>query len=467
MPRDEGLRALPLLGRFLLVDPLGEAAALVNGAALKALVRGELGVPELFPGSRAPRRSRPESAVADPFVPLFLGIVPSRRCDMACAYCAFASGDSGEVLEGRLAAAAVRSYAELCSRAGLDELRVQFFGGEPFVEMEIVETVVHAARFAAADRGLVARIEACTNGFCDEPTAAWVGDYFDSVTLSFDGLAAQDRHRPGRGGLPSAARVERTAAIFALSQARLELRACVSELNQGELEAIALRAAERYRPDVLVFEPLAPCGAAIESGLSPPDPLAFASSFLRARRSMVPFGVRVVHAVSELEGPRASSCPVGRNALILSPGGALSACYLPREESLAAGFDLDLGRVDEEGRIELDHDSLLRVAAAASDKEACEACFCRWSCAGGCVVHNRPPGSTRAAGSGGAAAYPDFCRLTRLLSLCSILEGMGQGELAEELCASPEAARGLCEPPERGGYDDRPEALLSRLGRRS
>jgi radical SAM protein with 4Fe4S-binding SPASM domain len=118
---------------------------------------------------------------------------------------------------------------------------------------------------------------------------------------------------------------------------------------------------------------------------------------------------------------------VGRDALIVSPDGRVSGCYLPREEWRAQGLDLDVGALAGGGGLCLDDTAVQRVRELVLAKPRCRECFCRWSCAGGCHVHETPPGCPE--------VYSDFCVQTRIITACSLLDEMGLGGRVEPLLA--------------------------------
>ena len=118
--------------------------------------------------------------------------------------------------------------------------------------------------------------------------------------------------------------------------------------------------------------------------------------------------------------------------MILAPDGTAAACYLPEAEWRARGLDLTLGRLDSDGVLHADPAAVARVRRLPVEKPRCEACFCRWSCAGGCHINHSFPGHPR--------AYDDFCIQTRLVAACRLLVGLDQAALAEALLADRRAA---------------------------
>ena len=92
---DPEIYCLPVLDRFLLYSPLRPVAALVDGTAIRqmgaALSLGQrpaIPLQSLFELLMAPSVPAP-AKVEGPFVPPFLGIIPTRACNLACRYCGF------------------------------------------------------------------------------------------------------------------------------------------------------------------------------------------------------------------------------------------------------------------------------------------------------------------------------------------------------------------------------------------
>ena len=427
------LFAVPVFERWLLYAPLDGLSAVVNRAALTEFP-GELAAAlagDAEPEPR-PRRGAPN--------PQFLGLVPTRACNLACAYCGFGATPQGERMDPRLAAAAVDWMADFAARRGRRTLDVHFFGGEPFSAPDTVEAAVHRTRAASAARGLAPCLEVATNGVYSEARARWVGDYFDAVVLSFDGFrAVQDRHRPAAGGKGSFDHVVSTARVLSAAPADVCFRVCVARDNVEQLAETVDWFAQEFRPDSIDFETLQPTPESERAGLSPPDPYAFASSFRKARRTATGLGVEPVYAAAATGQPRISFCPVGNDALILHPDGRVSACYLQERDWQARGMDLNLGRFDTGGEMELAEEDVRRVRHLPGSKAGCENCYCRWSCAGGCHVNHSFPGCS--------PAYDNFCLQTRLITACSLLDGLDQESMADHLVLDRAEMQRLAEWP--------------------
>lgn len=434
---------VPVLDRFLVYAPLHRLAALVNARAAAALC-GEIagadpgGVTALIDALRepvAPPRP-PEGEIA----PAFLGIMPTRGCNLACVYCNFGGPTAPKaIMDPRIAVAAVDWMAERLVAAGRRNFQVHFFGGEPFIAPEIVDVVTHRVRYQCERHDLVPYLDASTNGVFNESRAAFVGDYFGGVVLSFDGPAEfHDRHRPAFEGRPSFDMVSRTASRLSEMPLDLCLRVCITDDSVGEMEAITRWMATSYRPSVINFESLTPGVLAGRAGLAVPDPYRFAANCVRAYRAAEELGVKAVYSAADLDRARLSFCPVGTDAVIVSPDGRASACYLLPDDWQARGLDLDVGHISASGAA-IDPAAVTRARHVPVDKPRCERCFCQWTCAGGCHVNQTYPNA--------ALPYTDFCIQTRLVTCCLLLRDLGCDDLVDELLASRPAMEALAFHP--------------------
>ena len=67
-------------------------------------------------------------------------------------------------MDPAIAVSAIDRMADTLVRDGRQLLRIHFLGDEPFVSGEVVDIVVHRARYVAAQRGRTASFDTSTNG---------------------------------------------------------------------------------------------------------------------------------------------------------------------------------------------------------------------------------------------------------------------------------------------------------------
>jgi uncharacterized protein len=439
--------AIPVNDRWLAFAPLLNVAAVVNTPAV-TLLRADPPAPEDSPlanlAANLAADATPPPVPEGPARPPFLGLILTRGCNMACRYCDFAAGESGAAMSPELISQALAGWAEWVARTGGRELDLHFFGGEPFTQPDLIEIAVHRTRYLAQNYGLSSRVEATTNGLLSARMLTFVRDHFDSLVLSLDGQAEDhDRHRPLRDASGSFRQVWATAQALADSPVKLCLRCCVSQANVVRLPEIAAWLCASLQPETLTFESLKPTPEAAAAGLLAPDPGQFAAEFIAARRLAEQHGTTCVYSAL-YDRPRRTFCPVGQDTFIVAPDRSVRSCYLRRRAWGTRGLDLQIGRVEADGRLVLDEEAVHRLRVLTADRPRCTRCFCRWSCAGGCLVTETPPGHS--------LEYTPFCWQTRLLQAGVLLERLGLPDQVDRLLADGEAVARLCEHP-----DDRVE----------
>jgi uncharacterized protein len=430
----DNIFVLPVLDQYLVYAPLHGFAALVDHLAAQRIRDGLISTRKKNPerlreiirvlkSQGAPPPSPKEGDLA----PAFLGLIPTRGCNLACEYCGFLPGkEPDDAMDLELVRDAIGWYLELASQSGVQTAEVHFFGGEPFYAEKVVDFAFHSAWLKAQQLGCSVRFEVATNGTFDKERCRWAADSLDSIILSLDGLTdVQDRHRHRKDGKGSFEAVVRSARLLSQGAAALSLRVCVTSETVSKMPEISAWFCQDFRPVSVSFEPLQPSPRSRAAGLLPPDPWAFAQGFIEAAWVLETYGVEPVYASADVRARRVSFCPVGQDVPIVSPDGTIAACYLLRQEWEAKGLDLRLGKI-ENGSVLLDQDA---VAAArrlnVREKAACVHCFCKWHCAGGCHVNHElssKPGD-----------YDRLCVQTRIITLRNILKAMNRDDLTHDL----------------------------------
>ncbi|NWF69126.1 MAG: radical SAM protein [Chloroflexi bacterium] len=428
---------VPVGDKYLLYAPLHRLSAVLNQSALRSLrdaLRTNADSPPALSAivqklrdNALPMPGARRGALRDglPPQPMFLGLIPTRGCNLGCPYCDFAAPKTrSAVMDVALARDAIDAYLRLLAEGGHTRGEVHFFGGEPFFAPRVVHFAVEYAAARAAAAGITLRFEATSNGLYSAARARWIASRFDTVVLSLDGPAdIQERQRPSINGQAAAAAVIRSAEIFSESDVELVLRACVTHQSVQRMPEIAAWFAQKFRPSTVCFETLKQSPFSTASAFLPPDPYDFARYFDRAAQILAAYGIQTVFSGADLRGVRASFCPVGKDALIVSPDGAVAACYLLEKDWQQSGLDMHLGWL-RAGHFALDAAAIERARGlAVENKPLCANCLCRLHCAGGCHVSHD---TARAPGH-----FDEVCIQTRLITTAALLRQNGQHALAD------------------------------------
>lgn len=423
---------IPVLDKYMLYAPLHNLSVLLNLPAvmlLKKSVERGCDCPDSSELTELAELLRTEPVSPDrtgDFDPDFLGIIPSRRCNMSCVYCDFGACSEGDVIDPGTVIAAIDYFAGLIKQRGRKVMPVQFFGGEPFMEQEIIDIAVHRARYICSENGLVPHFEVLTNGFLNDEKRLFIKNYFDRVVVSFDGYKKyHDRSRPVKDGYGSFENVAESVKYFSKNNIELALRCCITSDSVDDMEGMADWFCNEFDPDLVNFETLTCNTATDKAKLSPPDPYKFAANLIRSWRILRKNSAAPAYAPLSLNCIQTTSCPVGRDVLIVHPDGTVASCYLQRERWVEKGIDLTAGIVQKNGAVDIDAEKLKNLRNRIYTKQRCENCFCRYGCAGNCHVNCTYPGAPD--------YYTDFCIHTRIVTLCSLLEDMDLRSVADEL----------------------------------
>jgi uncharacterized protein len=444
------LYVISIFDEYLIYSPLRKIAALVNKKAiikLKEMFEGKtkknINSEDLYRLFCEFKKTSPQmpSETTGKLRPNFIGLIPTRRCNLSCVYCDFGADTAPETnMDFSIAVTAVDWMAKRMQELGRKILEIHFFGGEPFVAEDVIDVAVHRARRISKQTGLTPRFEVATNGYFNEKRAFFLGDYLDTVILSFDGpKEIHDRYRPVNENQGSFEKVVRTAELLSNTPADLCFRTCVTKESVTQMQKIARWFCEGFKPTIINFEPLQATAQSEEAGLEPPDPYDFAREFLKAYKISSKYGVRQISASSITDQSRYSFCPLGTDTMIVSPDGRISGCYLPENRWKIRGLDLNMGYIKEDGSIDIDEEAVNRLRKIVRNKPLCENCFCRWTCAGGCHVNNSFPGSSY--------EYGDFCIQTRIITAGSLLNNLGLVNMVDSLIENDSALQEIARRP--------------------
>lgn len=433
-PHSAPIYSIPLNDYHLIYSPFHHLAGLVEKENLPLIVNA-LGKPHT-PNKSLPANIRKITrSLKEPIThlsppsgkisrPLFLGFITTWKCNLGCLYCDFVHADThSPAMSMETARAGLDYYFELLTSSQVTDADIQFFGGEPFLEKELVAFTVAYARKVGRQKNIRPIFEATTNGMFSTRWCHWVADNFDCITLSLDGQEInQNRFRPTAGGKGSFSTVFENARLLSESGIDLTIRMCVSDANVEEMEATAAWIADQLPCDTVCFEALVPSGLSKKNRFQPPDPFEFARRFCLAEKILNEQGIQAVTSGTDIDQVQLSFCPVGKDALIITPEGHVNGCYLTEDKWQKAGFNLNMGVIkgipQNDARVILHSSQIESIRQLGNNRKSlCLNCFCRYSCAGGCPVNHS---------DAFVQDQPDqICIQTRLITLARLLSRIG------------------------------------------
>jgi len=321
-------------------------------------------------------------------------------CDLRCGYCFADQGGFGG-RRGLMTAATAREAVDFLLEHSGDSSRaeIDFFGGEPLLNLEVVRETVDYAR--SRERAGAKRISftITTNAFALGPDeAGYLDEVMDNIVLSLDGRPeVHDRMRRSAKGGPTHARTLENILRLAARRGDRDywVRGTYTALNLDFTADVAYLASQGLRR--LSLEPVvSPSERAPAWALRPDHLPRIAQEYLKLADFVLG---ETIHGRQILffhfmtgKGERSScyakrvrGCGAGREYVCVTPDGSVWPChqFAGRDGfTLGALADFAASSGSAWGRVP---DSAARVGRQwVGSKETCRQCWARYRCSGGC-----------------------------------------------------------------------------------
>ncbi len=314
-------------------------------------------------------------------------------CNLRCQYCFASTGDFGhgrKLLDEATGKKAIDFLLE--HSQGRRNLELDFFGGEPLMNMDVVKAVVAYARGREAEYGKKFRFTITTNGvLLDSDTMDYINQEMHNVVLSIDGRKdVHDRMRPAPNGkgnydliLPKFQEFVRRRGDGqyyvrgTYTRYNLDFAKDVLSLNEAGFDQISV-------------EPVVTDPAEAYSLTEAELPRIFQEyerlALEMIRRKKAGKGFNFFHFMLDLDqGPcaikRLRGCGCGNEYVAVTPDGDVYPChqFVGMEEwKMGSVYDGSINREMKE-----------RFARAnVYSKEDCKGCWAKFYCSGGCNANN-------------------------------------------------------------------------------
>lgn len=315
-------------------------------------------------------------------------------CNLRCKYCFADEGTYHSKCKEYMSFEVGKKAIDfLLSKSGKRQnLEVDFFGGEPLMNLDVVKQIVDYARKAGDAQGKKFNFTLTTNCLLlNDEVIDWLNEEMYNVVLSIDGReAVHDRLRRTANGKGSQAIVLDRAKKFALK------RGDKSYYVRGTFTAYNLD----FTQDILYLRDQGFEQISIEPVVLPEDsPMAIkkehlpqimaeyerlAEQYLESRANGKWFNF--FHFMLDLEGgpcikKRLTGCGAGCEYLAITPYGDIYPCH-----QFAGESEYKLGNV-------LDNTFCLDISKKFSknvvtNKAQCDSCPAKYYCSGGCAANN-------------------------------------------------------------------------------
>jgi uncharacterized protein len=343
----------------------------------------------------------------------------SHDCDLRCRYCFAGTGAFGGQRLNMPAETARRAIDFLLDNSpGRQRVEVDFFGGEPLLNLPVVKETVEYGEKQAAAKGKEIRFTLTTNGMLlDDETAAYLNDKMFNLVLSLDGRPeVNDRMRTSLDGnsvydtvLP---RFQQMAKLR--GERQYYVRGTYTSYNRDFFEDVRHLVEAGF--DRVSVEPVV-ADSHFPYALQPGDLPELFSQYEQLADyycELYPTNQRFEFYhfnLSLLQGQclskRLTGCGSGGEYLAVTPNGDIYPChqFVGREE-------YKLGCLDDDSLDESIQSSFRR--AHVLNKLDCRRCWARFFCSGGCHAN--------AVSANGSIYKPDqfSCELLKKRLECSI-----------------------------------------------
>ena len=317
----------------------------------------------------------------------------AHECNLACRYCFAGEGEYNGDRALMSFEVGKKALDFLIQNSGNRvNLEVDFFGGEPLLNWEVVKQLVEYGRSQEKEHNKKFRFTLTTNGvLINDEVIEFCNREMGNVVLSLDGRQeVHDHMRPFRNGKGSYDHIIGKLKKFADSrnQENYYARGTFTHYNTD------------FASDVLHMADLGFKQISVEPVVAPPSedyairesdlPVIFEQYDLLAKeiikRRREGNGFNFFHFMIDLEGgpciyKRLSGCGSGTEYLAVTPWGDLYPCH-----QFVGNEQFCIGNVDEG----ITRKDIVRDFGQVNvySKPECSECFARFFCSGGCAANS-------------------------------------------------------------------------------
>lgn len=330
--------------------------------------------------------------VASPIKAMCLHI--SHDCNLRCKYCFASTGDFGTGRKLMPLEVGKKAIDFLLENSGnRKNLELDFFGGEPLMNFDVVKEVVAYARSREAEFGKRFRFTITTNGMLlTDDKIDFINREMSNVVLSIDGRKeVNDRMRPNVGGKGSYDVILPKYKKLVEGRSRDKdwyVRGTFTKYNLDFAEDVFSLYNEGF--DQISVEPVV-CEDKYPYALTMEDIPAIAAEYERLAQRLLEQDrqgkhFNFFHFMIDLDqGPcaikRLRGCGCGNEYVAITPDGDIYPCH-----QFVGIEEYKMGNL-EDGTFNLDMKAQF-AQTHIYNKPSCRDCWAKFYCSGGCNANN-------------------------------------------------------------------------------
>ncbi|MCH4072607.1 thioether cross-link-forming SCIFF peptide maturase [Pseudoramibacter sp.] len=312
-------------------------------------------------------------------------------CNLRCKYCFASQGDFNGKRDVMPYEVGKKALDFLVAQSkNRHNLEVDFFGGEPMMNFDVVKRLVAYGRSLEEPHNKKFKFTMTTNGMLlNDENMKWIDENMGNVVLSLDGRKeVNDRMRPTVSGKGSYDiifnHIKKMCDIREESGKEYYVRGTYTKYNLDfgrDVEDMARRGFKSISVEPVVTDPSKPYAILeedVEAIKKEYDRLAIA--YLNQEDEGLDY--LFYHFMVDLNGgpcvyKRLSGCGAGRDYVAVTPKGNIYPCH-----QFVGQPEFIMGNVDEGITKPEIKDKFME--AGLLNKPSCRDCWCRYFCGGGC-----------------------------------------------------------------------------------
>jgi len=327
-------------------------------------------------------------------------------CNLFCKYCFVKGGERKIYMSKNLALAALNTTL----KNDIDRIIVHFFGGEPTLNFNVLETCVNFLK----DKGVQTEFEITTNGIVNDKKIDYLLNKNFLFSVSLDGPPdIQNYHRPTAHNSESYSKVVSTIKRVLSNTDELRIRTTITSKSVERMDEIV----EHFHGlgiSFIHFEPFIPFGRGDLFSNLKPDVDKYCENFIKSMDKAKELGMKITDfSIFSLLNPTRQRCfTLYKNRFVVTPDNKITFCLGVQEGCGKISEIFSIGEYKEgDDILKCDFGKINRLMKYFSvDKiRKCKDCFAKYLCCGVCPAHN-------ALKTGNPHIVDDFsCKIRKVL----------------------------------------------------